>query len=130
MRIRVHSNAIVAVLGAALAMGLAVGSVSANRLSVSNRNFRITWTELMFTSGATSISCPLTLEGSFHYWTIAKVERALIGNISRASFGSASCPGGHATALQETLPWHVTYDGFRGVLPRITEIFLLFIVVA
>lgn len=31
------------------------------------------------------------------------------------------------TFLQETLPWHVTYEGFTGTLPNIRETVLLFV---
>jgi hypothetical protein len=124
---RTRSKLVLAALAATLLMGLAVGAASANRLSVSNKNFRVVWTELRFLEreGAALVTCPVTLEGSFHYNTIVKTEKALIGFISRASVANASCRGGHATILQESLPWHITYNGFRGVLPRITSVRLL-----
>jgi hypothetical protein len=50
-----------------------------------------------------SARCPLTLEGSFHARTIAKVAYALNGYITRAAVGvPASCTGSEATILQET----------------------------
>jgi hypothetical protein len=63
------------------------------------------------------------MEGSFHTQTIRKVEGALLGYISRASNGA--CRGGSATITQTSLPWHITYEGFRGTLPRITELIVL-----
>jgi len=117
-----YTKLILVGLTATIAMAFAVNAASANRLSVSNRNFRVVWTALEFREPAGffgTVRCPVTLEGSFHYWTIAKVEKALIGHVSRASVTSTSCTGGHATILTESLPWHVTYRGFTGTLPDI-----------
>src|ERR1700751_1578741 len=107
-----------AVLAASL-FGIVVGSASANRLSINETRFRITWARLTFneeTAEARDI-CPVTMEGSFHSGTIRKVVGALIGHITRA--GAGVCTGGGLTILRETLPWHVTYEGFFGTLPRI-----------
>ena len=125
---RTRSKLILAGLAATLLMSLAVSSASANRLSISNTRARIVWTEYVLTSGEGGerlVTCPLTLEGSFHSATIAKVIGALIGHINRASFAEASCRGGRMTISQASLPWHITYEGFAGTLPRITEITLL-----
>lgn len=116
----------IAGLTASLLMALAVSAASANRLSVSNRNLRITWTNLEFRTGESAIArCPVTLEGSFHSATIAKIRNLLIGHVSRASVGS--CASGSATVLTESLPWHVTYEGFTGTLPLISTVNLLLI---
>ncbi len=117
-------------LAATLLMGLAVASASANRLSVSNQQFRIVWGQLlMFDEGmgaSAHIRCPVTLEGSFHSRTFAKVSGALIGNVTRAIPGAAeTCAEGSATMLTETLPWPVTYASFSGTLPRITRVRVL-----
>ena len=118
-----------AVLTATLIIGFAVSSASATHLRVSSQNFRFTWTVLRFRFFGgiinPTIECPLTLEGSFHSATINKVENALIGYITRATFASAACTGGHVTILQEQLPWHLTYNGFTGSLPRPTGMKLL-----
>lgn len=97
---------------------LAATTASANRLSVSNKNFRGAWRALRVAPG--EIECPITLEGSFHSNTISKVIGALAGYVSRATVANANCTGGHSTALQESLPWHVNYGGFEGSLPNIT----------
>jgi len=125
---RTGTKITVSSLTATLIFALAVTSANANRLSVSSRTFRITWTALSFFGEGTgstenTIICPLTLEGSFHSATMAKVIGALVGHVNRATFGS--CTGGRFTVLQETLPWHVTYEGFSGTLPRITAVRLL-----
>ncbi len=106
----------------ALLMALAVGSASANRLSISHGSlFKAIFRPLRFVSaGVTASSCEVTLEGSFHSGTIRKVERALVGHISRASVGA--CTTGSATIRQETLPWHIQYLGFVGRLPAISGV--------
>lgn len=117
-----HSKVWFALLGATVIFGALVGTASANRLSVSNQNIRATWTslELINSSAGVDVRCPVTLEGSLHSATISKVAGALIGYINRATTGT--CTGGAATVLQETLPWHNTYQGFTGTLPNITTI--------
>jgi hypothetical protein len=126
---RTRSKLILAALTASLLMGLAVSSASANRLSTSNTRFRVTWAnlDLRDVGGNIHIICPVTLEGSFHSATLRKVTGALIGAITRGIVNGSEppCTGGTATILQESLPWHVTYEGFRGTLPAITSIELL-----
>jgi hypothetical protein len=123
---RTRSKLLFASLGAAFLLSMAVGSASARDLSVTNRDFRIVWRSLHLgsTSGI-SLDCPVTLEGRFHSSTIHKTIHALIGQITRATVVSRTCTGGTATVHQESLPWHVTYEGFSGILPRITLILVL-----
>lgn len=115
---RNRSKLLLTGLTATVVLSLAIGSASANRLSISNRNVRTTWASLQIEPGA--VRCPVTLEGSFHSQTISKVSGVLMGHISRAFVSNPNCTGGHATVLQETLPWHDTYCGFEGALPNIT----------
>ena len=119
-----YTKLLLASLSTAAIFALAVGSASANRLSLSNRNFRVTWTSLRFsnTANANVVLCPTTLEGSFHSATIVKTVGALIGYVTRASLVNSSCIGGHATIRTETLPWHIRYRGYSGTLPNITLI--------
>jgi hypothetical protein len=116
-------------LTATLLMGLAVGSATAGRISTSNPRFRAVWAALSLTSPESEIrvSCPVTLEGSFHSATIRKTRGALIGAITKAVIGGAEppCTGGRATMLQESLPWHLTWESFRGTLPRIEGVTFL-----
>jgi len=123
---RTRSKLILAGLSAALLMSLAVGSAQANRLSVSNKNWRAVWSRLVFTdeNGNPLVTCPVTMEGSFHSATIRKVIGALIGYITRATAGRP-CFGGTITINQTSLPWHITYEGFEGILPNIALIDLL-----
>ena len=122
---------------AALLLASAVATSSANRLSISNRSFRIIWSPLRLSTleegGAVAV-CSVTLEGSFHSSTVTKVLRALVGHISRASL-SRPCPlwfhNGSERVLERaapatSLPWHVVYEGFTGTLPNISSAILLF----
>jgi hypothetical protein len=106
-------------------LALAVTEASANRLSVSNRNFRIVWLPADFGNtgvGNINIECDVTMEGSFHSATIAKTSGALVGFISRGTI--ANCINGRAEFIQTTLPWHVRYGGFEGTLPNISGVTL------
>ena len=123
-------------LTAALLLASAIATTSARNLSVSNQRFRVQWQELEFASELVTIRCHVTLEGSFHYRTILKNVGRLIGHITRVAV-RRPCTNGEAWAangverhprlgvLANTLPWHVTYEGFAGTLPNITTIFLL-----
>ncbi len=113
---------LLATLGAAALLCAAVGIASARSFSSSTQTMRATWQEFEITdaSGTTSAICPLTLEGSFHARTYAKVAGTLIGYINRAGL-SATCPF-EFRLLSETLPWHVRYRSFSGVLPTIATI--------
>jgi hypothetical protein len=124
MGVRMHYRKTLLALLAATVMLTAFSSVaSAGRLSVSSNLFRVTWRSLEFESAALgTVRCPITLEGSYHARTMAKVNGALVGYITRAGIGTAGCTGGRATALAETLPWHIRYRSFVGTLPRIAEI--------
>jgi hypothetical protein len=124
---RARSKLLLAGLATTVFLSLAVSSASANRLSLTNPRIRVTWTALRAIDevGNTRVSCPVTIEGSFHSATIRKVEAALVGYITRAEVRSASCSGGKANILNASLPWHMTYDKFEGVLPSITSIWLL-----
>jgi hypothetical protein len=118
-------------LMAAVTMLSAVSSASANRLSVNNQTFRIVWANLEFQapSAGSTISCPVTLEGSFTSPTIVKRAGSVIGRVSRATIrgnlAAGECTGGSATIAQETLPWDITYESFTGTLPTIERIILL-----
>jgi len=116
---------ILAGLTAAVAMAFATTSTSARNLSISHgRLWNLIWTNLQIkSSGLVAVDCEVTLEGSFHYTTIAKIAHTLIGHITRARVGT--CRTGSATVLTGRLPWHVTYEGFEGALPDITGVRLL-----
>lgn len=106
-------------LAATAVMLAAVGTASANRFSASNQGIRAVWTSMEFIGegGSPVVRCPVTMEGSLHSRTIAKVRGSLIGHITRAIING--CQGGSVRFLTETLPWHLQYDSFNGTLPHI-----------
>ena len=111
-------------LVAALLLASAVSTATAGRLSSNTSGIRTTWSRLEFRSNnifAPVFRCQVTLEGSLHSRTIVKRERSLIGAVTRADINA--CTNG--TLLPLRLPWHITYESFRGVLPNITGIRLL-----
>ncbi|HEX4806346.1 MAG TPA: hypothetical protein VFU94_10635 [Conexibacter sp.] len=109
-------------LAATLTMALAVSSASANNISMSHGLSRLIWSILEFKGGFGTVRCAVTLEQSFHEATIRKVIGALMGYVTRASVGT--CSAGSATVLTETLPWHIQYGGFTGILPDFNGIML------
>jgi hypothetical protein len=119
-----HLKVWFALLGATAILGALVGTASARNLSVSNQGIRATWTAMEFISPSAGVTvrCPVTLEGSLHTRTIVKTVGSLIGYITSAAVAEGSCTGGSAMVMRETLPWHVTYQGFTGTLPSILTV--------
>jgi hypothetical protein len=115
-----HSKLALTGLAASMFLALAVSSTSARNLRVTERSLRVVWMPIEFLAAGKTARCNLTLEGSFHYRTIVKREGALSGFITRAILNT--CSGGSATVLTNTLPWHLTYNGFTGTLPNITGV--------
>jgi hypothetical protein len=119
----------------ALATALA-GTSNASRLSSSNQNFRATWSPVSFQTegeGGIIVECNVTVEGSFHYRTIIKQARSLIGYVTKATIAHPCGGSGEAWAdngienaglgtIPNSLPWHLTYEAFEGTLPNITGI--------
>jgi len=128
---RVHMKTcvklILAAATATVVLGAAASTASARRIEVSEQRFHQVWTSITFVGEFASVKCPMTIEGSFHSKTTSKVIGQLIGYITRVTLIGGACTSGHATALTEILPWHITYEGFGGILPRITEIHILLI---
>jgi hypothetical protein len=116
-------------LAATILLAAATNTTSARNFSVSNQNFRVVWREVTFGG---IVNCELTLEGSFHYRTIVKRERALLGWVTRAILRHPcrSSEGWADNGTEEflgtrtinSLPWHITYQSFLGTLPTITGI--------
>jgi len=111
---------LLAALGASVLLGALVSSASARNLEISNQRIRSTWSSVRFVGGFGEPDCHVTLEGSLHSRTMAKVIGSLIGFITSAIL--SNCVNGTATILRETLPWHVRYSGFQGALPNITSL--------
>jgi hypothetical protein len=115
------SKLVLAVAASTVLFGALTATASARILSISNQQYRVTWNRLNFTGGFGTVECQVTLEGSLHSRTIAKVLNLLIGYITTAKIRNP-CIRGEETILTETLPWHIRYAGFLGTLPNITGI--------
>lgn len=120
-----RSRLLLAVLSAALALALSAGTAAAGRLGLSATNFTIRWRELLVPTGLGSgegevARCPLTLSGSFHSGTLAKVIGGLVGSVTAGQM--ATCANGTATLLRTGLPWHLAYRGFTGALPAVATV--------
>lgn len=117
----------IAAVASTVVMALVVSSAPARSFSISNQQIRAVWSPMIFRDPLGGVvECPVTLEGSLHSRTIAKVSYSLIGYITTARVGvPTDCVGGEATILNESLPWHVRYFGFDGTLPDITRIRIL-----
>jgi hypothetical protein len=111
---------LLAAVGATVLLSALVGTASARNISITNQTIRAQFREVRFEAAFGNTVCQVTLEGSLHARTIAKVANSLIGYITAARLGP--CPVGTATILQETLPWHVQYVSFNGTLPNITAL--------
>lgn len=116
-----RSKLLLAGLAATVCLAFAVSTASANRIATSEPSFRQMFSALVFEAAGHNVTCAVTLEGSFHSRTMAKVLEALVGYVSRAVV-ALPCTGGSARVLTETLPWHIRYQGFTGTLPTITGI--------
>jgi hypothetical protein len=112
------AKALLAVAGATLLLGALASAASARILSTSSQTLRASFREIRFNGAFGNSSCAVTVEGSFHQRTQAKVAGSLVGYITRADLGA--CAEGRATVLRETLPWHIQYSSFSGTLPNIT----------
>lgn len=110
----------------ALTVFLASGTASANRLSMTEQALGAAWSQLSIDGAGADITCRAAIGATFHSPTLSKTRGALIGHVIDAP-QPTSCLGGSATMLQETLPWHVTYEGFTGSLPNIGSIIFLFV---
>ncbi|HEX5146187.1 MAG TPA: hypothetical protein VFV85_04125 [Conexibacter sp.] len=123
-------------LAAVVLATAASGGAEAKKLSLSGGASAISWSSLTFSGlgGLITIRCPVSVAGSFHSATIAKVRGSLIGNVTGAILDQSRCTGGTATLLNgterlpsgstaaNTLPWHIIYDSFTGTLPNITGV--------
>jgi hypothetical protein len=127
-----------AALSASLLLAIAVSTASARRLDTTEQQWRATWASLEFVGEVIiTIRCPVTMEGSFHSRTIPKIERLLIGAVTRINIKQNSCVNGIVAGFNgeepyngrvpaSTLPWHITYESFTGTLPSIGSVRILF----
>lgn len=123
---RKRSRWAVAALLAAGLMAVAAGGAHANRLSINEIFFRMTWNGVFRLSDAGGVAeCRVTLEGTFHSSTYVKVTSLRLGYMTRATMNE--CRGASAGFLTERLPWHVQYESFAGRLPEITALNIRFV---
>lgn len=127
------NSRLLAALFAAVVLAAATAGASANRLSIQAPVFRIIFARFTLQpSLGSSVICPLTVAGTFHGAVLTKNLNSLIGHVVSVSIGrqfagEEVCEGGFATVLRETLPWHVQYGGFTGILPSISGMIARFI---
>jgi hypothetical protein len=128
---RTSGKLLLAGLTAAVALGAAVGVASARRLEFNNQGIRAVWTAFRLEDlSLLRTVCPVTIEGTLHSRTLSKVSGQLIGFITRARTRKEGCgTEGESLWLSpedgaavNTLPWHLRYDSFTGVLPLIETI--------
>jgi hypothetical protein len=118
---RTRSKLVLAALVAALTLAAATGGAAATRLGVNDQDFVFTWRNFAVPiGGGAETRCPLTLAGRFHSTALAKVRGLLVGSVTSAQLGSFT-EGGRVTLLSATVPWHLTYQEFSGVLPSISR---------
>jgi len=122
---------ILGALVAAAALASFVSSASAAHLRTSSQAFRVIWPEwtpeITYGNVTFKVSCPVTFEGTFHSRTIEKTVGTLFGYFTRATMNEAMCtsrelPETRLKLLTETLPWHMRYRSFSGLLPNITAV--------
>jgi hypothetical protein len=118
-------------IAAAAVFAAATTTAAANRIEISNQGTRTVFRELVLGQiggGGNTMTCPVTLEGTFHSRTITKVSGGLVGYVTRARVqeaacrGSANIPNAKVAVLQETLPWHIDYLSFIGSLPNFSPV--------
>lgn len=95
-----------------------VDTASANRLSINRSTFKEK-TPWRIEDGGVTITCPVTMKGSYHSQTFSKTEGSLVGFVTEATL--RPCTGGRAIELVESLPWHYRYVRFTGTLPHPSE---------
>jgi hypothetical protein len=117
---RNRSRLLAAAITAALALTLGVATANASRSFSISSNTLLTYvsTGLTFTDSFQFFICAVTLTASLHA-TAPKIRGSLIGFVNGANFGTCFTP-----LVEHRNPWHVTYNSFRGTLPRITEVLI------
>ncbi len=119
---RRHTRSLAASV-AVLVLAATASAASANRLTLSSTDVRITWPSLTFGGEGGGLTCPVTMSGSFHSSSLTKSNGSLIGQVTSAAAGRCETADNHSMVfLDETLPWHIRYDGFGGTLPAILRL--------
>jgi hypothetical protein len=122
---------LIAALTAALLLALGAGAANASRSFSVTNNTLLTYTSpgLTFSPAGRQIICAVTLTASLHR-VFAKVRGTLAGFVNGARVERCSNSTGIGTTEARPLvshvdPWHISYESFRGTLPRITEILVI-----
>jgi hypothetical protein len=126
---RVHRRLLLSALLSGLALVTIASQAAGRRIEVTQQQVKAVWTSaepiIFELEAGMRMSCPVTLEGSFHSRTLSKVADELIGYVRRFTLNSSTCRRQgleSISVLAETLPWHIQYRGFQGTLPNITGI--------
>lgn len=119
------TKTLIATLVLAIALSTGFATASARNISVSERRFEENFIPLIFSGGFSTVECEIILLGELHARTFPKVLHTLIGWVNHVTV--ERCSRGSATALSETMPWHLTYEGFIGNLPIIQNLIVLLI---
>jgi len=119
-----------AALATGLALAIATSTAGAAPVVVEPTRVRAVWSTMSFANSASTIRCPVTLEGSIHSSTFNPAEGLQVGYVTRASAAEGSCTGGRVRLLAETLPWRIRYESAVGTLPEISGIRLRVVGVA
>jgi hypothetical protein len=119
---RTRARLIAVTLTATAALLATVTGAGARNIDITNgeQGLRLVWRPVSFEAFGETVTCNLTLEGTFSARTFAKRRETPIARITRAAV--ESCTGGTFRVNSETLPWTVTYQSFTGTLPRISTI--------
>jgi len=130
---RTHSmfktiKAALTALAAGFLLSTTIATASARSFSSSSQTLRATWASFEFSLAGATVRCRVTLEGSFHSRTFAKVERSSIGAVTRA-ISARPCTGGEVWfdngvepapgGRINRLPWNLTYEAWGFTLPNI-----------
>src|SRR6185436_11342783 len=99
-----------AALATGLALAIATSTAGAAPVVVEPTRVRAVWSTMSFANSASTIRCPVTLEGSIHSSTFNPAEGLQVGYVTRASAAEGSCTGGRVRLLAETLPWRIRYE--------------------
>ncbi len=117
---RASCRALLVAVGVAAVLAIAVGPAAAVNLEFFTPEIRSVFERITFEAGGLRIECRMTVTGSFHRRTFAKVLNGLYGFVSNVT--TESCASGSATA--GGLPWHQRYNGFAGTLPNIEQVIM------
>jgi hypothetical protein len=129
---RNRSKLLLAALTAALALTLGAATANASRSFSATNNTLLSYTSPALTFqgvGGQELICAVTLTASIHS-VIAKLRGALAGfvNGGRASNCRNNLGFGTTSAIplvSHIRPWHLRYESFRGILPRIEEVLFI-----